>query len=127
MFSSMSRYRGLLAICAVLVIFQALGASTTPVAAASTVSAPSRDKRHTLGEEDFTWMQAATGGMEGAMVGGICGAIAGAYTGLPLGAAEGFVFGAVGAWLGQMLYNGFFGDATPEATSSTLVPKTALD
>jgi hypothetical protein len=126
MFSSMFRYRGLLAICAVLVIFQALGASTTPVAAASTVSAPSKDKRHTLGEEDFTWMQAAMGGLQGAVTGGISGAVVGAATGLPLGAAEGFVFGSVGGWLGQMLYNGFFGDATPEATSS-LVPKTALD
>lgn len=126
MFSSMSRYRGLLAVCAVLVMFQALGASTTPVAAASTVSAPSKDKRHTLGEEDFTWPQAMAGSFQGAIVGAVAGGVGG-LTGLPGGALTGAAVGSLGAWLGQMLYNGFFGDATPEATSSALVPKTALD
>ena len=126
MFSSMSPYRGLLAICAVLVICQALGASTTPVAAASTVSAPSKDKRHTLGEEDFTWQQAMAGSFQGAVIGAVAGGIS-ASTGLPGAAAMGAAVGTLGGWLGQMLYNGFFGDATPEATSSALVPKTALD
>lgn len=126
MFSSMSRYRGLLAICVVLVIFQALGASTTPVAAASTVSAPSKDQRHTLGEEDFTWAQALAGSFEGAVEGAFAGAIGGVTGGVG-GVLVGAAVGSLGGWLGQMVYNGFFGDATPEATSSKLVPKTALD
>ena len=126
MFSSMSRYRGLLAICAVLVISQALGASTTPVAAASTVSAPSKDQRHTLGEEDFTWPQALAGSFEGAVEGAFSGAVAGVAGGVG-GVLMGAAAGTLGGWLGQMVYNGFFGDATPEATSAKLVPKTALD
>jgi hypothetical protein len=126
MFSSMSRYRGLLAICAVLVISQALGASTTPVAAASTVSAPSKDQRHTLGEEDFTWAQALAGSFEGAVEGALSGAVGGVAGGVG-GVLVGAAVGTLGGWLGQMVYNGFFGDATPEATSSKLVPQTALD
>lgn len=126
MFNSLARYRGLLAVCAIAVMFGALGVSTTPVAASATISAPSQDKRHTLGEEDFTWQQALTGGFEGAVEGAFAGAITGATGGVG-GALMGAVVGSVGAWLGQMVYNGFFGDATPEATSSRLVPKTALD
>ena len=126
MFSSMSRYRGLLAICAILVISQALGASTTPVAAASTVSTPAKDQRHTLGEEDFTWPQAMAGSIEGAVTGALGGAVSGVSGGVG-GVLVGTVVGTLGGWLGQMVYNGFFGDATPEATSSKLVPTTALD
>ena len=126
MFNSLARYRGLLAVCAVAAMFEALGASTTPVAASATVSAPTKDQQHTLGEEDFTWQQALTGGFEGAIEGAVAGGVMGA-TGGPGAAAMGAVVGSVGGWLGQMLYNGFFGDATPEATASRLVPKTALD
>ena len=107
-------------------MFEVLGASTTPVAASATISAPAKDQRHTLGEEEFTWQQALTGGFEGAVEGAFAGAIAGTTGGVG-GVIMGAAVGSVGGWLGQMIYNGFFGDATPEATSSRLVPKTALD